>query len=290
LAVTKAYVSAALADENVRVLNQSSTTLRQEAALAQVRLKAGEISTADESQIEITAARFEPDAHTAQSAAAQARVALELLLGTPRPAGDFELSDGLESLTASELPADIMPFAARRPDIVAAEAVLRKTEADLRLQKSNRIPDPTFFAQYEHEPPDMPNSMGLGLSFPVPLWNRNRGNIRAAEAAREQAQAVLDKSRGQAAAEIASARLSYDEASQRLKQYRELIGPKSERVRKTVAFAYEKGGSSLLDLLVAERNDNEIRLAAAQAAGDLAIALASLKAATFEISNLSHKK
>jgi len=159
-----------------------------------------------------------------------------------------------------------------------------------RRQQSNRIPDPTFFAQYEHEPPDMPNSMGLGLSFPVPLWNRNRGNIRAAEAAREQAQAVLDKSRGQAAADIASARLSYDEASQRLKQYRELIGPKSERVRKTVAFAYEKGGSSLLDLLVAERNDNEIRLAAAQAAGDLAIALASLKAATFEISNLSHKK
>src|SRR5437016_6251324 len=78
LAVTKAYVAAVQAQENARILMDSGGTLRREAALAEVRLKAGEISSADKIQIEVTAERFELDARAAQSAAAQARVALEV--------------------------------------------------------------------------------------------------------------------------------------------------------------------------------------------------------------------
>src|SRR6266581_4651917 len=93
LAVTKAYVAAVQAEENARVLMDSAGTLRREAALAEVRLKAGEISSADKNQIEVTAERFELDARAAQSAAAQARIALEVLLGAPRPRGEAVLSD-----------------------------------------------------------------------------------------------------------------------------------------------------------------------------------------------------
>jgi outer membrane protein TolC len=50
-----------------------------------------------------------------------------------------------------------------------------------------------------------------------------------------------------------------------------------------MAYAYQKGGASLLDLLVAERNDNDIRLVAAQAASDVASTGAAFKAATQEI-------
>jgi cobalt-zinc-cadmium efflux system outer membrane protein len=285
LAVTRAYVVASLAEENLHVLDQSAATLRQEAALAQVRLQAGEISTADETQIAMTTAQFELDANSARSAATQARVALEVLLGNPTPTGEIALTDRLDDLAASATPPKLDRFASRRPDILAAEAVLRKAEADLRLQKSNRIPDPSLFVQYEHEPPDLPNSLGLGVSLPLPLWNRNRGNIRAAEVSREQARLALEKLRGQAAAEAVTALISYEDALRRWKDYRETILPKSEHVRKTVAYAYEKGGSSLLDLLLAERNDNQVRLAATQAASDMAIALATLKVATTEIPN-----
>src|ERR1017187_9248480 len=79
VAVAKAYVAAAQAEENVRVLLQSSGTLREEARIAEVRFRAGEISSSDKSQIEITAEQFELNAQSAKSAAAQARVALEVL-------------------------------------------------------------------------------------------------------------------------------------------------------------------------------------------------------------------
>ena len=283
LAVAKAYVAAAQAEENVRVLLQSAGTLREEAKIAEVRLRAGEISSSDKSQIEITAEQYELNAQSARSAAAQARVALEVLLGVPHPNADCELSDRLETLCASATPLNTNSVGTWRPDVIAAEAALRKAEADLRLQKAMRVPDPTLLAQFEHEPPDNPNSVGFGVSFPVPLWNRNRGNILAAQAAREQTRLAFEKAKAGAVADIAVARLAYEDALKRWRSYRDSIRPKSEQIRQTMAYAYQKGGASLLDLLLAERNDNDIRLASAQAASDTASAGAAFKAATQEI-------
>jgi cobalt-zinc-cadmium efflux system outer membrane protein len=188
----------------------------------------------------------------------------------------------LETLVAS-VPPEARGNGTWRPDVLAAEAAWRKADADLRLQKAYRIPDPTLLAQYEHEPPDAINTLGVGISFPIPLWNRNRGNILAATAAGEQARLTYEKTRAQAAAEIATATLAYQEANARWQRYRDTIRPRSEEVRKTKAYAYQKGGASLLDMLVAERDDNEVRLAAVQAAADTAAALAGLKAATTEM-------
>src|ERR1035437_2676674 len=193
VAVAKAYVAAAQAEENVRVLLQSAGTLREEAKIAEVRLRAGEIATSDKSQIEITAEQFELNAQSAKSAAAQARVALEVLLGMPHPNAECELSDRLDALCAATTPLNTNSVGTWRPDVIAADAALHKAEADLRLQKANRIPDPTLLAQYEHDPPRALNSVGLGVSLPVPLWNRNRANILAAEAAREQARLAFEK-------------------------------------------------------------------------------------------------
>ena len=55
-----------------------------------------------------------------------------------------------------------------------------------------RIPDPTFLGQYEHEPPDQPNTMGFGVSFPLPLWNRNQGRIAETQASQQRATANVE--------------------------------------------------------------------------------------------------
>jgi cobalt-zinc-cadmium efflux system outer membrane protein len=290
LGVTRAYVAAAQAQENVRVLRDSAATLRQEAQLADVRQRAGEISVSDKNQIEIAAERFELDAQTAESSSSQARVALEVLLGLNHPKGHVVLEENLSSLfselSSPNTNADII----WRPDVLAAEAGFNKSAADLRLQKANRIPDPTVLAQYEHEPPDNPNSIGLGVSFPLPLWNHNRGNILAAQAAQEQARLAFERTKAQAAADVATADLAFQDASRRWMQYRDSIRPKSEEIRKTIAYAYQKGGASLLDLLSTQRNDNDVRLAAAQAQGDVIVATAALNAATTKIEPVQLKK
>jgi len=81
------------------------------------------------------------------------------------------------------------------------------------------------------------------------------------------------------ASEIVSGRVAYESAESRLRQYQAEILASSSDILKTVSFAYQKGGASLLDLLSAQRNDNDVRLAAAQAAADKANAAADLRAA-----------
>ena len=101
----------------------------------------------------------------------------------------------------------------------------------------------------------------------------------AAQASRDQATALAGKARAQFASEIATAQVTYQDAFGRWKRYGSDIAPRSEQLRSTMSYAYQKGGASLLDLLSAERSDNDVRLAGAQAAADTALSIANLKAA-----------
>lgn len=278
--VTQAYVEALLAQANADILKQSAESLRKEADIADARLKAGDISRVDKSQIEIEAEKLELDSSTASSAAVTAKIAVEVLMGVNQPAGDWTPGDALEELAKEtvELPAN--NFAPNRPDLIAADASMKQAEAELKLQKALRIPDPTVELSYEHQPPgELTHTLGIGLSFPLPLWNRNKGAIRAAEVARDQAAIQLRKVEAQMAADIIIARRNYENASQRLRRQRDEIQPKSAEIRQAVSFAFEKGSASLLDLLSAQRNDNQVRLATVQSAAETARALAELKAA-----------
>ena len=189
---------------------------------------------------------------------------------------DFEASRSAGASNAGQKGQNVAEEARQLNDLDLAR---QKAEADLKLQKALRIPDPSFLVQYEHEPPDQPNTIGVGVSFPLPLWNRNRGGIQAATVNLTQAALQVEKTKALIAADIATAELAYTDASARWRRQRDFILPKAADIRQTIAFAYEKGGASLLDLLLAERNDNEVRLATAQAAADTATAAAALKAA-----------
>jgi cobalt-zinc-cadmium efflux system outer membrane protein len=284
--VTKAYVTALLAQENARVLNESARSLRREADIAETRFRAGDISDSDRKQIQNSADVFELQAKSADASATQGRITVEILMGIPEPKGEWSPADSLDILSVPAVPGETNITSAGRPDILAAQADLRKAQSDVALQKALRIPDPTVSLLYERNPPGPPgpDTMGLGVSFPLPLWNRNRGNIRAAEATREQSALTLAKLEAQAKAELASAQVAYQEAADRLKRYQQQILPRSAQVRESVAYAYSRGGASLVDLLTAERDDNNVRLATAQARSDTASAAADLRAARTTIS------
>jgi outer membrane protein, heavy metal efflux system len=281
--VTKAFIAALLAEENVGILNESSHLLRHEADIAGARFKAGDLSDSDKKQIEINAEQYELQAKSAEAAAVQARIAVEILMGIPQPKGNYASAGSLNDLVQTPLPSAAKSGPeATRPDVLAAEADLRGAKANLQLQKAIRIPDPTIMIQYEHEPPGggpPVDTLGAGVSFPLPLWNLNGGNIRAAQASVDQFALAAGKIRTQMEADISNAETEYSEAHARWSSYRDKTAPKSTKVRESVAFAYEKGGASLVDLLDAERTDNDIRLATVQAMSDTASAIADLLSA-----------
>lgn len=282
--VTKAYIAALLAAANARVLTESAGYMAQEAAIAQKQFDAGAISDADKKTLEINAEQLALQAKAADAAALQARIAVEVLMGVNLPAGKWTPADSLESLV--QLPLDPADSAAKpgasRPDVLAAEADLQAGQAQLQLQKAMRIPDPAFTVGEEHNPPGggpPADTVLFGITFPLPLWNLNAGNIKAAQAAVDQFTDALGKVKTQAAADITNSETACREARERWLRYRDETAPKSAQVREAVAFQYERGAATLLDLLNAEQTDNTIRLALAQAMNDAASAAADLMAA-----------
>jgi outer membrane protein, heavy metal efflux system len=282
--VSRAFLAALLADERARVLAESAGMLRHEADIAQARLRAGDISDSDEKQIANGADVFELQARSAEAAAVQARIAVEVLMGIGRPEGAWTPAESLAQLTAGlRRPETPNPDdGGMRPDVLAAESDVAQSRHDLALQKAMRMPDPTFSLLAEHNPPGggpADDTFGIGVSFPLPLWSRNRGGIEAAKARVDENEAALAKARAIAASDVANARVEFREAAERLRKYQDGILPRSRQVREAVAFAFDKGGSTLVDLLEAERADNDARLATAQALSDTAMAVVDLNAA-----------
>jgi cobalt-zinc-cadmium efflux system outer membrane protein len=203
-------------------------------------------------------------------------------MGVPRPSGDWHASDRLESLAARAGELDVEAILARapeRPDLVAAEADLARAETDLRLERARRLPDPTLSFQYERQPPDFANTVGLGVAVDLPLWNRHRGEIAEAAVSRERAARERERLRAAIASEQATARVGFESALARWRSFRQTIVPKAEKARQTVVYAYQNGGASLLELLEAERSANDVAVASAQAASDALSRAADLAAA-----------
>ncbi len=81
---------------------------------------------------------------------------------------------------------DEFPFAelsariAERPDLKQAEAGIRASEADVRLQRSLAFPEVSLKGAYDRAGNHRTNYLAIGLSVSVPIFNRNQGNIKSA--------------------------------------------------------------------------------------------------------------
>jgi len=89
-----------------------------------------------------------------------------------------------------------------RSDMLAYQEQIKFSQTDLVYQKSQKIPNPTVIAGWDRQGSFVPDYNYLGLSFDLPFWNRNKGNIKAAEARIRENQAMLDNYSLQVSSEV----------------------------------------------------------------------------------------
>ena len=92
-----------------------------------------------------------------------------------------------------------------RPDIQLAQTNLIAQQHNLNYQKALAVPDLTVGVEYDQRSSYTPNLWGLGFSLPLPLLNKNRGNIKAAEFSIKQAAVQVTQQQNTAAQEIIAA-------------------------------------------------------------------------------------
>lgn len=68
-----------------------------------------------------------------------------------------------------------------RPDLKVATESGSFALINVRLQKRLAIPDVALNTSYDQRGGAFQNQLNVGFNIPLPLWNRNQGNIKAAE-------------------------------------------------------------------------------------------------------------
>lgn len=68
---------------------------------------------------------------------------------------------------------------------------LQYNQQNVRLQKALAVPDLTVGPEFDQNSNYTPNYYGLTLSLPIPLWDRNQGNIKSAKYQVKQEEVML---------------------------------------------------------------------------------------------------
>ncbi|MCS6954020.1 MAG: TolC family protein [Bryobacterales bacterium] len=256
LEVQNAYLNLALARENVRTLQEILETFDGVVKVNETRYQAGDIARLELMRSQVAALGFRNQLRRAELKARQEAIQLQRLMGRPAPSPEFDVAGeirregppgDLESLTAAALEA--------RPDREALRRELRRAEAEVEFQQALARPNLDLgVAHHKQFVGSLPGqSLSLRLEVPLPLWNRNQGEIERALRERDQAAARLRALEQQIRSEVAWAWEQHQTARQLLESMEvEMIG-QARRVRDIIEFSYRRGEASFLDLLDAQR-------------------------------------
>jgi len=144
-----------------------------------------------------------------------------------------------------------------------ARLEIGRNEILLRRARVEPFPNINFQGGYQNQGPGAfaPQNQGLyQVTFAVPLFNRNQGNIRAAEANISVAQAHVGTVENELANDSASAIGRFLSSQQQVDRYEEQMLPKAREVLRLVKQQYAQGEAEFLRLLQAQRQRMEVEL------------------------------
>jgi outer membrane protein, heavy metal efflux system len=265
-------------------LNLNQYTLQQfdkSLAIAEKRFTAGFLSLVDYSKLKLARIDLENNIINAERQLKIDSEQLRLLIGidkTIRPA-----SGQLQGVLPEYLEADLLAKAYQnRKDLLALQRQLKSAEHNVSLAKAYRIPDVTVGAEYERFGPDRDPGIGLGVSLPLPLFNRNQAEIAKRSVEYKQLELQIIKAKRQIEGDIRQALQNYLTAR---KVYDTYMNTKKdlEDLRERSEKSFSLGGITVLDFLDTQKTYREFMSKYNQAAAQSNLNHELLKTYTGEI-------
>jgi cobalt-zinc-cadmium efflux system outer membrane protein len=287
-AATNAYVDGLSGQLSLERKKRSLETLERLVASNQERLRAGDIGEVDLLQSRVAALQARSDFLAAESTFEQILIGLTDLLGNRdqrvlfNPRGTLQvhpLTLALEELIATAL--------VKRGDVLAAERGREGARAQYNLTRANRVPDVDVGVGVIHstritntiDPAPPWNSLALTLSVPIPLSNINKGDLMAAKSGEAQADKAAEAIELKAVTEVRQAYTRYNLARVAVSQYSGELLQDADTVLEAKLYSYRRGSASLLEVLDAQRANNDTYLAYFAALSEQAKSLVAVEQA-----------
>jgi cobalt-zinc-cadmium efflux system outer membrane protein len=276
--VAQQFLTVELAESNLDLANQDLSSFQQTVTIANEQYKAGAISQGDLLKITVQLLQFQTDVANAKVAKLQALSSLRQFLGYDAVPANFDVAEELAykplALNVDDLTLKALK---NRPDLQAARQGVNAAESQFALAKANGKMDFGAGLTYSHLSDQ--NTMGITFNIPLPIFDRNQGEIArtryAMTAAQESAYAASDT----VLTEINSAYQSFVANQEVVSLYVGGYLKQSQDSRDISEYAYRRGAASLLDFLDAERSYRSTQLAYRQALANYLLAVEQLKEA-----------
>jgi cobalt-zinc-cadmium efflux system outer membrane protein len=262
--------------KQLRLLSEFRTVMDKGYELSQLRLKAAEGSKIDVLQTNVQ--RNEVDLLFRQTRARYAATWREIVAIAGMP--DLQVTplqgDFPESESTVQWDTLAITIVQSSPEYAAAQVRVAQARAELERHGVQAIPNLTVQLGAGVDNGTDSGMMNVQLGAPIPVFNKNQGNIAAARA--EYCRAIMESQRIDYGirARLASVSQDYETAREAVRVYGSEILPSAQESLVLAESAYKAGEMDFIQLLVARRTYFESSLQYVNAQAQLAIATAKI--------------
>jgi cobalt-zinc-cadmium efflux system outer membrane protein len=276
--VASQFISALLAQSELDLAQKDLASFQQTVDISQASFNAGSMSGADLLKIKIQLLQFQMDVSAARLARVQALASLRQLLGYESVPENYDVVGDLEYKPVKLGEDDLKAMALRqRPDVRAAQLGITAANSQFELAKADGKVDVTGQANYTHVG-DV-NTVSLFGSVPLPVFNRNQGEIARTRYAVTQSQELSSEQASIALTDVTNSYEGLRTNDEVVVLYQSGYLKEAEDSRDISQYAYQRGAATLLDFLDAERSYRATELAYRQALANYMTSLEQLRQA-----------
>jgi len=278
LTVAQDFIAVLQAESNLALSQDNLKSYQDTVGISQERYKAGDISEGDYLKIKLQMLQFQSDVATAQLARGQALVALRQQIGYDAVPSDYDV-DGILAFQPLKLNLDDLKAVAlaTRPDLQAAQRSITAARSQFQLARANGKQDLNTSFGFSHV--SGTSSGAFFFNLPLPIFDRNQGEIRRTQFAITQSEAQATAASQTVLTDVTNAFEAVRSNSEVVQLYTSGYLDNAKQSRDITQYAYQKGAATLLDLLDAERSYRATQLAYRQALASFMTAVEQLRAA-----------
>jgi outer membrane protein, heavy metal efflux system len=272
------FISVLLAESSLQFAEEDLKGFQQTVEISQEQFKAGYIGEGDFLKIKLQLLQFQTDVSSARLARVQAMVGLRQFIGYEAVPADFDVVGELTFEPVKAKIDDLQAQALRqRPDYRAAELGITAAQSQLGLAKANSKVDVSGTYNFSHVAGE--STASIFANFPLPIFDRNQGEIARTRYALTQAQEQERSASDTVLSDVSNAYEAVKSNEEVVQLYTSGYLQQAKDSRDISEYAYKRGAASLLDYLDAERSYRATQLAYRQSLASYMTAVEQLKEA-----------
>ena len=275
LDVDSAFVDVLQAKDNLALARENLQAFRGIVDVNTTRVRAGDLAKVELVRTQVAALQFQSAVRQAESKLKIAGNRLQTLMGRRVPSPTFDLVGELRRDSDPVVLETVATQALQlRPDLAALRKDQARSLAEVRSQLAQGKVDFTVGTEFHRQFHNgNANALGFFFSAPLPVFNKNQGEIERARQEQEQILARIRAAEADVQNEVSNAWLQYATSRELLESIEHDLLDQAREVRTTMEYSYRRGEASLVEFLDAQRAFNDARQSYNDARADFARSL-----------------